>query len=557
MLSNLSVKNFTLVNHLNLALEPGMTAITGETGAGKSILLDALSLTLGDRADYGRIRKGAERAEVTAQFDIGESKEAQKWLSEQELDADGECLLRRSISAAGKSSAWINGHMVTLNQLRELAEMLISIHSQHEHQALAKAAYHRNLLDQFANHQALLDSVKDAYYRWREKVTRVEQLESQFTEGRERLELLSFQVEELTNLGIEVNEFSQLEQEQKQLANAESILKTLSALLAILEDQEDINLQKLLQNSLSLIEQLPVKGQAASEALELVKSASIQIEEATALIRRQASSTELDPDRLADVEERISQIFHLSRKYRKTAEELPEYIESLQQELTTLSDPEAALEKAKLEQEQSFDAFLAAAEKVSLSRAKAAAKLCKEVNAHFDSLSMKGAEILFEINFDPSQIQNQWGCDQIELLVRTNPGQTHGSISKIASGGELSRISLAIQVVTAQGGQTPTLIFDEVDVGIGGATADTVGNLLRKLGTRAQIICITHLAQVASKANHQLRVVKETSSDSAVSEIEPLNPSERIEEIARMLGGASISEKSRENAKELLEIADA
>lgn len=533
-----------------------MTSITGETGAGKSILLDALSLTLGDRADYSRIRKGADKAEVFAQFDIQESAEANTWLSSLELDADGECLLRRTISSNGKSSAWINGRPVTLTQLRDLAEMLISIHSQHEHQALTKLLHHRQLLDQFASHQPLLDSTAKAFHCWREASAKLEQLKMQFAEGRERLELLSFQVEELTNLSVGNNEFSQLELEQKQLANAESILTTLDALIAVLEEQEGSNLQKLMQQSLTLADQLPVKTQGITEAQELLKSAAIQIEEASGSIRRETANTDLDPDRLVLVEERISKIFHISRKYGKKPEELSSYTDLLKSELAALADPEAALEEARALEQSSLKLFTSEAKKLSQSRTKAAKRLAKEVNAHFDSLSMTGAEILFKIAFDPQAAASQSGADQIELLVRTNPGQDHGSISKIASGGELSRISLAIQVVTAQGGQTPSLIFDEVDVGIGGATADTVGNLLRELGSRAQIICITHLAQVASKAHQQLRVSKETSSDSAISQIERLDSSERIEEIARMLGGAKVSEKSRDNAKELLEISN-
>lgn len=534
-----------------------MTAITGETGAGKSILLDALSLTLGDRADYSRIRKGADRAEVVAQFDIEESKEANAWLREQELDSEGECLLRRSVSASGKSSAWINGHLVTLNQLRDLAEMLISVHSQHEHQALTKPIHHRQLLDQYADHQALLENVQGNFKSWKQASERLEQLESQSSESRERLELLNFQVEELSKLDVGKNEYAELEQEQKQLANAETILKTLGSLLEILEEDDTTNLQSLVQRSLSLADQLPVQTDTTLEAQELLKSASIQIEEATASIRRETSNTELDPERLALVEDRVSQIFHLSRKYGKPPEELKEYTESLQRELADLSDPDAAIEEARQTEQKCLDEYKNAAEKLSKSRHKAARKLVSEVNSHFDSLSMKGAEILFDLEFDTEEMKSPWGSDRIELLVRTNPGQNHGSISKIASGGELSRISLAIQVVTAQGGQTPSLIFDEVDVGIGGATADTVGNLLLELGTRAQVICITHLAQVASKANHQLRVSKQTSEDSAESLIETLDQSERIEEVARMLGGAKISEKSRDNAKELLSASNA
>jgi len=532
-----------------------MTAITGETGAGKSILLDALSLTLGDRADFSRIRKGAERAEVCAQFDISGSDEVQHWLTEQLLDAEGDCILRRALTTTGKSTAWINGQIVTLSQLRGLAEMLISIHSQHEHQALTKASHHRHLLDQFANHPDLLSEVAVAHENWNAAREKVVLLETQYRDGQERLELLSFQAEELRSLNIGENEFAKLEEEQKKLANAESILASLSSLTQLLEESEDSNLQKGIQQSLALLEKIPAKSTALIEAETLLKSSAIQIEEAVGSIRREAEVTELDPERLALVEDRLSQIFHLARKYRKKPEELAEFSRQLQAELQQLNDPEAALEQALQLETSSLERFLALAKKLNISRSDAAKKLESEVNSHFESLSMPGAGIQFELKFDPVAIRNRWGSDAITLEVRTNPGQNYGPISKIASGGELSRISLAIQVVTARSGQTPTLIFDEVDVGIGGATADTVGNLLRDLGQRAQIICITHLAQVACKAHQQLVVSKQTSTDSAESLIRLLDSEERIEEIARMLGSAKITERSRENAREMLELS--
>ena len=552
MLTHLSIKNFTLVTHLDLDLSLGMSAITGETGAGKSILLDALSLTLGDRADYSRIRKGAERAEVSATFDVLNSPEAIAWLQEQQMDADEQCLLRRTISSNGKSSAWVNGHVVTLNQLRDLAEILINIHSQHEHQALTKPVHHRQLLDQFASHSALLQEVAESYDHWSDTSAEVAKFEAQFSEGKERLELLSFQVNELVTLNLEENEFNTLEEEQKKLSNAEYILSTLNDLENILAEDEQSNLQQGSQRAISLVEKLPVKTANIKEAEELLRSAYIQLSEASASIKQEADSVELDPQRLAQVENRLSDIFQTSRKYRTEPNELNALQKSLQLELEQLSDPESALENAKIEAEKALNAYLKAAEKLSQSRKEAAEQLVQQVNSHFESLSMQGAAIHYAIDNLPDRVKTKWGTDEIQLLVRTNPGQEYGNISKIASGGELSRISLAIQMVTARSGQTPTLIFDEVDVGIGGATADCVGELLRSLGERAQIICITHLPQVASKANQQLLVSKETSSDSAESRILPLTESDRVEEIARMLGGASISEQSRENARDML-----
>ena len=317
-------------------------------------------------------------------------------------------------------------------------------------------------------------------------------------------------------------------------------------------EDEQSNLQQGSQRAISLVEKLPVKTANIKEAEELLRSAYIQLSEASASIKQEADSVELDPQRLAQVENRLSDIFQTSRKYRTEPNELNALQKSLQLELEQLSDPESALENAKIEAEKALNAYLKAAEKLSQSRKEAAEQLVQQVNSHFESLSMQGAAIHYAIDNLPDRVKTKWGTDEIQLLVRTNPGQEYGNISKIASGGELSRISLAIQMVTARSGQTPTLIFDEVDVGIGGATADCVGELLRSLGERAQIICITHLPQVASKANQQLLVSKETSSDSAESRILPLTESDRVEEIARMLGGASISEQSRENARDML-----
>ena len=422
----------------------------------------------------------------------------------------------------------------------------------YKRQALTKPTHHRQLLDQFANHNHLLDKVADLYIQWSDASEELAKIEIQFSEGKEKLELLRFQVDELANLNLQENEFNTLETEQKTLSNAEYILSTLNDLENILAEDDQTNLLQGSQRAISLIEKLPVKTENILEAEELLRSAVIQISEASAAIKQEASSVELDPQRLAQVENRLSDIFQASRKYKTEANQLLALQKTLEQELEQLNDPESALTNAKLEEENALNAYLDASNRLSQSRKKSAENLTDQVNSHFDSLSMRGAAIQYLINNAPEQSRSKWGTDDIQLLVRTNPGQEFGSISKIASGGELSRISLAVQMVTARSGQTPTLIFDEVDVGIGGATADRVGELLRSLGERAQIICITHLPQVASKANQQLLVSKETSSSSAESKILPLTEVDRIEEIARMLGGASVSEQSRENAKEML-----
>lgn len=551
MLTHLSVRNFTLVDHLDLEFTNGMTAITGETGAGKSILLDALSLTLGDRADFDRIRTDADRAEVTAIFDLASNRAARQWLEQQQLEAQDECILRRLITRAGKSSAWINGNPVTSQLLRQIAQLLISIHSQHEHQALTRTAYHRELVDDYGSHQDLLDELENRYEHLNRTRETRENLEQNFERYRENRELLQFQADDLAALNLQPDEYPDLEREQAQLANAESILTGLQTLIELMADNEEFNLHSGIYRTLDRIDRLPSRSPALDEAAHLLQATAIQLDEATSLVRQEQNRVELNPSRLAQVEDRLGQIFTTARKYRCKPEELTPLYQQLSSELAAMSDPDDALQSAREAEAAALNNYLLVARKLSNLRGTAAQKLCNLVNQRFDQLAMQGAAIRIRLEADETK-PRRTGIDDIELEVRTNPGAPFGAIAKIASGGELSRISLAIQVVTAHEGQMPTLIFDEVDVGIGGATANTVGGMLRELGQRAQVICITHLAQVASKADSQLRVLKSSSGNSTTTRIEPLQTDERIEELARMLGGAVVSSATRANAEELL-----
>ena len=556
MLTHLSVRNYTLVDELDLEFADGMTAITGETGAGKSILLDALSLTLGDRADYSRIRSGQSKAAVTAVFDLQNNEDATAWFVEQEMEPEEQCILRRSIQESGKSNAWINGQPVTLNQLRDLAECLISIHSQHEHQSLTKPAYQRQLLDRFADHGPMLEKTHHTYQAWILACEKLEQLRRELEKSREKRELLTMQAAEFEQLALQEGEFAALEAEQTELANAESILQSLALLNDLVAENDEFNLTNALQRASDLAERMPLQSESVNEFRDLLRTATIQIEEAATLCRREADRIDLNPKRLADVEVRLGDIFQTARKYRVQPQELHGLYQQVTRELEQIDNPDIALAAARATAQERESDYLAIASELSKSRKENSRQLCELVNSHFADLSMQGAAIEYRLTQDDAH-RYEHGIDQVELLVRTNPGQEFGHMARIASGGELSRISLAIQVVTAREGSTPCLIFDEVDVGIGGATAHQVGKLLRQLGARAQIICITHLAQVASKAHQQFRVSKKTLSDSANSEIDRLDDVERVEEIARMLGGAQVSEKSRANARELLENTDA
>ncbi len=554
MLTHLSIQNFTLVDHLDLDLKPGMTVITGETGSGKSIMLEALGQTLGDRADGQRVRQGAQRADISASFDTSKIRIANKWLKEHDLQQDetpNECLLRRVISSDGKSKAYINGQPVTLQQLRTLGEMLIDIHSQHEHQSLLLKDTHRRLLDDFANQAELARQVRQAFREWQSRLEHYLHLRDNAAEVSARFQLLNYQVQELDQLGLKTGELDALEAEQRTLANAEDILRGSQQLAAICSDDEQ-GLSINLHRALHILRALPEKTAALQEAEQLLTSAQIQVQEAQHEIEHHLDGFALAPERLAFVEERLSAIYDIARKHRITPEQLPELIAQLSSELAELQGGDARLDVLEQQVNDAERQYRQLAETLSAQRQKAGLKLAKQVNAQLQKLGMENAHLLVSLipfNDKPSL----HGLEDVEFLISTNPGQPPRPLNKVASGGELSRISLAIQVITAQTSATPTLVFDEVDVGIGGATADVVGNLLRQLGEKGQVICVTHLAQVASKGHQHLQVSKTARKNSAESTLVELNGDAKVEEIARMLGGAKVTEQSLAHAREILE----
>lgn len=549
MLTHLSIHNYTLVDQLELELHRGMSAITGETGAGKSILLDALGLTLGDRADPDRIRAGQKRADIHASFDIRRLPEAKTWLDANELGMEDECILRRVITTEGRSRAFINGFPVTLSQLKELGETLIDIHAQHEHQSLLKRETQRRLLDDFAGHQSLLTEVEIAYREWQQARTRLLSLQENAAETSARVQLLSYQVDELEQLSLAAGEFEALEGEQKNLANGEALLHT-SYQLAALCGGEDQSILDGLNRALQLASELPEELKAAREATQMLASAQIQVEEAQREIERFIDSFNLDPERLQSVEERLSAIFEIARKHRVTPAELVDLHLRLASELQALTGDDGDLEQLALKVERLESAYLSRARQLSDQRAEAGKKLAKAVNQQLKKLAMEHAKL--QLDLSPLDIPSSHGLEDVQIVISTNPGQPMKPLAKIASGGELSRISLAIQVVTAQTSTTPTLVFDEVDVGIGGATADVVGQLLRQLGEKAQIICVTHLAQVAGKAHNHYRVAKTTKASKVQTTLTRLNDEQKVEEIARMIGTDKVTQASLEHAREML-----
>lgn len=549
MLTQLTIRNFAIVDNLTLDLKSGMTAISGETGAGKSIMLDALGLTLGDRADSGSVRMGEDRAEITACFDISALDQAKDWLMDHDLDQDDECIIRRIITREGRSRSYINGQACPISSLKSLGEHLIAIHGQHEHQQLLKKDHHRTLLDQYAGSQDQAAFAKLAYKKWQSAAARLDALKNQSDEQTAKVQLLSYQVEELDNLSLQEGELEALEAEQKQLSQADTILHNGHQVLSITTEGEQDNCLQLINLAIQKISELPVHI-TTTQINEMLTGAQIQIEEASQELRHYLDRVEVNPARQEEVEERLSTIFDLSRKHRVNPDELIDLHVSLAAELDQLNFSDEALEALTHEVEAHFNEYQLLAGKLSKARNKAAKTLNKSIDEQLHHLGMGAAS--FVASLTETSSPQPYGSEEVEFLISTNKGQPHRPLAKIASGGELSRISLAIQVVTAQTSTTPSLIFDEVDVGIGGGVAEVVGRMLRKLGERAQVMCVTHQPQVASQAHQHLFVSKQNAADKTHTQIEQLEKDQRVQEIARMLGGIDITQRSIDHAKEML-----
>ncbi|MBY4677369.1 DNA repair protein RecN [Marinobacterium arenosum] len=554
MLTQLTIQNYAIVETLDLDLHGGMTVISGETGAGKSIMLDALGLTLGDRADSGAVRNGAERAEIVASFDLSSIGEARDWLQAQQLDCDGECLLRRVITKEGRSRSYINGQPCPLNLLREFGSLLIDIHGQHEHQRLLKKDHHRTLLDDFAGQARLAGKVREQFLHWQRLARELRQLTEQSDEQAARVQLLSYQIEELDQLALSEGELDELEAEQKTLAHAGEILQTGHQLLAMTGDDEGDTCLSLLNHCQQLLANLSNHTDALGNLAELLGSAQIQIEEAGSELRHYLDRVELNPERQQFVEERLSTLYETARKHRIRPDQLLSFHRELYQELAGLQRSDEDLEQLQQQVEQARAAYQTSAEKLSRARRKAAGKLNKAVDQQLHALGMPAAHFEAALTPLPENQQGPHGLEEVEFLISANRGQPARPLAKVASGGELSRISLAIQVITAQTSSTPTLIFDEVDVGIGGAIAEVVGRMLRQLGGRTQILCVTHQPQVASQGHQHLFVSKRADKQQTHTRIAQLTDDQRVQEVARMLGGIDITERSIEHAREMLSL---
>jgi DNA repair protein RecN (Recombination protein N) len=550
MLLHLSIRDFVIVDRLELEFRRGFTALTGETGAGKSILIDALSLALGDRAGSEQVRSGAERADVTAEFAIDALPDLGQWVGEQALEGDpNRLLLRRVVDGNGRSRGFINGHAATVNQLREAGERLVDIHGQHAHQSLLKPEAQRLVLDAHAALLPLTRQAGDAHREWQRLCrARLDHQHNAAARNAER-EQLGWQVEELSQLGLQPGDWETIQSEHGRLAHAASLIEGVRGAIDLLSESESAALGAL-SGALSRLRPLTEYDPALRETISLLESGEAQLRESAYALRHYADRVELDPARLREVEQRLEAAHGAARKLRVKPEALPELLVTLKQRLRDLeitSDLEA-LAKQEQSARSRYDSL---ASKLSAERGKAAARLSREVNAAMKELAMSGGRFEVELRSllpDGSVTGNE----QVEFLVSTDPASQPRALAKVASGGELSRISLAIQVITSKAAAVPTLIFDEVDAGIGGAVAEVVGRKLRTLGEERQVLCVTHLPQVAAQAREQWSVAKGTESGSARSRVAVLDQKSRIEEIARMLGGVAITATTRKHAAEML-----
>ena len=555
MLSHIFLRDFAIIETLDLELEPGMTALTGETGAGKSILIDAIGLVLGDRADSGVVRHGAEKTEITLTIDISDTPNALIWLQENDLDEDDQCILRRIITNNGKSRAWINGSPANLSMLRQLGEQLVDIHGQHEHQSLMKKEMQRQLVDDYADNSDLIATLITRYDTWKALQDKLDQLQNQSSDHQAQIDLLSFQTQELEALQPIEGEYPQLDEEHSRLSNAGELLQTASSGVQQLYAEKH-SVYSVLSSLINDMGQLTDIDSAFKEPLAMLSEAQIQVEEASSILRQYQDSLDLDPQRLQFVESRIAQLHQMAKKHMISPDALAGKYQVLCSKLSDLSGDDYDLDALNEKLERAKASYLKQAEKLHKSRQKSATQLSKGVSGAMQQLGMDGGVFKIQCAFDTHNNFTTHGLDDIEFQVSANPGQPLKSLAKVASGGELSRISLAIQMIAAQRVTLPALIFDEVDTGIGGGTAEVVGQQLRKLGLNRQVLCVTHLPQVASQAHQHYKVTKIKGQTSTSTGILTLENEDQVEEIARMMGGIEITESTRALAREMLQSPD-
>jgi DNA repair protein RecN (Recombination protein N) len=549
MLYSLSIRNFVLVEHLELELQDGFTTITGETGAGKSILIEALALLLGERADSGVVREGCDESEISAAFDL--SPTINVWLEAQDLNSFGECIIRRIIMRNGRSRAYINDRAVTVQTLRELGRFLVDIHSQHAHQALLRNEVQRMIVDNTAAHQNLLDAVAHTYQHWRDLTQQLHDLGGNAAERAAQIHFLRYQTEELENAEIsDVAALHHLLQEHHRLAHASQLQANAESALALL-DNEHGGISALYQAQRALLSVVE-HDTHLRPLLELLDSTAIQAQEVAEQLRHYTASLEHDPQALDALEQRLADVHNLARKHQLTLAELPAKLHELRTKLDNLEHYEEHAARLEEKRTVALAQYRNAAHALSQGRMATALVLGQRISANIQQLGMPKGAFAIDVIPHPDAKPSALGTDSVEFLVSANPGQTLRPLNKVASGGELARISLAVQVIAAHGSGVPTLVFDEVDVGVGGRVAEIIGRQLSALGTQRQVLCITHLPQVAACGKQHLQVSKNSHANSTHTEIKRLNPEARVEELARMLGGLEITSSTLAHAREML-----
>ena len=556
MLTQLAINNFAIVRQLEIELAKGMSVITGETGAGKSIAIDALGLCLGQRIETSMVREGQERAEICATFFIEPTNPAYQWLQEQELqdpDNPSDCILRRVINADGRSKAFINSTPVSASQLKEIGQYLIHINGQHASQLLLKNDYQLQLVDTFAHHNDLLAQMREDYRAWKNLQTQVKNFQQKVAENEAKKQLLQYQVEELDEFALRPNEYLELEEDQRRLSNSEQLTQLSQSALQLLSENETVSIDSMLYRATQYIDELSELDPRYVSVQTMLNDALIQVQEATSEVQHLASHIEQDPMLLQEIEQRLGQALQLARKHNVKPEELVEWHQKLKAELTALLDFSESEERLIQEEKAAFEKMQHTAKQLHESRSQAAEKLAQQVTHSIKGLAMENAEFFIEVSADLTKVAAN-GADNIVFTLRSNLGQQAQPLAKVASGGELSRISLAIQVLTSDQSAIPTLIFDEVDVGISGKTASVVGKLLRQLGDKCQVLCVTHLPQVACHGHHQFNVEKFTVDDKTETKMTALSQEERVPAIARLLGGSEITDLALANAQEMLDL---
>ena len=556
MLTQLTINNFAIVRHLNLELSEGMSVITGETGAGKSIAIDALGLCLGYRSESSMIRNGADRADITATFQMQPNSPAYLWLKEHELldeENSHECILRRMINLEGRSKAFVNNRPLPISQLRELGQYLIHLNGQHAPQLLLKSEYQLELVDNYAGIHNLLGKMQEQYNKWRKLHQQVKNFRQQCKENEARKQLLQYQVDELDEFDIKEGEFEEMEETHTRLSNSEELTEMSQSVLDLLSD-DNSNADSLIYNAIRYLEDLVDVDANYQSSLDMLNEALIQVQEASSEVRALADSIEQDPELLAELDERISRAMSLAKKHYVSPNELWQHHSVLQDELQKLVDFEDNEDQLIADEKKAYRECVALAEQIYQERVSAAQKLAEQVTSQIKALSMENSEFYIDIQHDVKKLTPN-GADLVEFNLRSNLGQNAQPLAKIASGGELSRISLAVQVLTANKLSTPTIIFDEVDVGISGIAATTVGRLLRQLGNKCQVLCVTHLPQVASHGHQHFNVQKYVKDNQTETQMSLLSEQERVNALARLLGGSKITDAVLANAQEMLSLA--